>query len=135
MMRLDECLVGMHVVYHAPYQDPSSAPGETGVITSVNSLYAFVRYGDNQHSKATAPQNLSPAFTEDNALYTKAALCRFWFEHDGFGIAKLECPEGSAQSESCVCQDELRIRLMAYQTELRTKSQSGSGAGGTGEQA
>jgi hypothetical protein len=34
------------------------SPKEEGVITSVNSTFVFVRYGSDQHSKATRPQEL-----------------------------------------------------------------------------
>jgi hypothetical protein len=52
--------VGMGVVYtpstmHGP---PRTARPEDGVITSVNETWVFVRYAGDQHSKATAPQDL-----------------------------------------------------------------------------
>lgn len=133
-MRIDECLPGLYVVYHAPHEDPDTAPGELGIITSANGIYAFVRYGASQYSKATAPQNLSPAYTEDNCAHTKAAYCRYWIRADGSGLAKLECAVENAKCLECVCTDELADKLLAYQVALDvTKRQSVSGAGGTGE--
>jgi hypothetical protein len=46
-------------VYRAAHV-PVDAPGEEGVITSVNSSMVFVRYGSDAHSKATCPIDLSP---------------------------------------------------------------------------
>jgi hypothetical protein len=42
------------VVYHAA---PGTL-GEVGRITSVNSSYVFVRFGDDRYSKACRPQDL-----------------------------------------------------------------------------
>ncbi len=56
-MRLNEAReqIGRKVIYKsAPF-----APIEVGVITSVNETYVFVRYGSDQHSKATYPDMLT----------------------------------------------------------------------------
>jgi hypothetical protein len=60
-MTLDEARehIGNKVVYRAAHV-PVDAPGEEGVITSVNSSMVFVRYGSDAHSKATCPIDLSP---------------------------------------------------------------------------
>lgn len=52
-MTLEEAAtnVGRTVVYH-PDDNPDRA--ETGVITATTSRYVFVRYGTDQHAKATA---------------------------------------------------------------------------------
>lgn len=57
-MTLDEAHdhVGRKVVYR-PYP---SAPPEEGVVTSVNTAFVFVRYGDDVHSKATLAAQLEP---------------------------------------------------------------------------
>jgi hypothetical protein len=44
----------LEVVYHAA---PGTL-GEVGRITSVNSSYVFVRFGDDRYSKACRPQDL-----------------------------------------------------------------------------
>lgn len=56
-MTLDECraAIGQPVVY-TPYGQERQ---ETGVITATGHLYAFVRYGSDGHSKATAPERLT----------------------------------------------------------------------------
>ena len=46
--------IGAWVVYE-PYQ---GCEKETGIITSVNDTYVFVKYGNDLHSKATRPENL-----------------------------------------------------------------------------
>jgi hypothetical protein len=35
---------------------------ETGIVTSKNESFVFVRYGDEMHSKATRPENLKNNF-------------------------------------------------------------------------
>lgn len=59
-MTLDECRahVGAGVVY-----EPADGRREDGVITSVNSMYAFVRFGTDAHSKATHPGQLELGVT------------------------------------------------------------------------
>ena len=47
--------IGQKVVYRAPFTGIT----EEGVITSVNSLFAFVRYGSDYGSKATDPAMLT----------------------------------------------------------------------------
>lgn len=56
-MTLDEARqhIGNAVVY---YVDDGLA--EQGVITSVNEVYVFVRYGSDMHSKATRAEDLTP---------------------------------------------------------------------------
>lgn len=46
--------VGRKVVYERPF-----CSKEVGVITSVNDTYVFVRYGTNQTSHATSPEDLT----------------------------------------------------------------------------
>lgn len=46
--------IGRSVVYH---EYPGAKP-ETGVITSFNDAFVFVRYGADIHSKATNSANL-----------------------------------------------------------------------------
>lgn len=59
-MTLEEAaaLLGQSVTY-TPYDAPDRT--ETGVITAVTSRYVFVRYGTDQHSKATAAHQLRVA--------------------------------------------------------------------------
>ena len=59
MITKEEALknLGNKVIYRAPHVD-SHSPGEEGVITSVNELWAFVRYGSDTHSKATPYSDL-----------------------------------------------------------------------------
>ena len=59
-MTLDEARrhIGEKVAYR-PYSDLDR--DETGVITRVNDRYAFVRYGTDEHSKATDPARLGLA--------------------------------------------------------------------------
>lgn len=45
--------IGKYVVYRPP-----GGPLETGIITSVNDEFVFVRYGADRGSKATRPQDL-----------------------------------------------------------------------------
>lgn len=45
--------IGRGVVY-----TPSHGESESGVITSFNEYYVFVRYGSNRHSQATNPKQL-----------------------------------------------------------------------------
>ena len=47
--------VGSGVVYR----------GEDGTITSVNDSFVFVRYGSDQHSKATSPGDLQLLYRKD----------------------------------------------------------------------
>lgn len=60
-MTIDEARehIGNKVVYRSAHV-PADAPGEEGVITSVNSSMVFVRYGADAHSKATCPSDISP---------------------------------------------------------------------------
>lgn len=54
-MKLEEAEVGRKVIY-TPF------PGgevEEGIITSFNHKNIFVRYGNDQHSKATSPEDIS----------------------------------------------------------------------------
>jgi hypothetical protein len=55
-MTLDECRahVGDRVAYHAGSRLP-----EEGVIASVATTYAFVRYGRSKFSTATRPEDLT----------------------------------------------------------------------------
>lgn len=46
--------IGDGVVY-----SPTQGHAEDGVITSVNQRFVFVRYGGDQHSKATAAEQLT----------------------------------------------------------------------------
>jgi hypothetical protein len=48
-----------HIGKGVVYQACSHCPREDGVITSVNDVYAFVRYAGDQHSKATDPAMLA----------------------------------------------------------------------------
>ena len=43
--------IGRRVTYKGP-------PVEVGVITSFNSQYVFVRYGDEKHAKGTKPEDI-----------------------------------------------------------------------------
>lgn len=47
-----------HIGQTVTYQPNGHDHAETGYITAVTSRYVFVRYGADQHSKATAPANL-----------------------------------------------------------------------------
>lgn len=60
-MTIDEARehIGNKVVYRAAHV-PVDSPVEEGVITSVNSIMVFVRYGSDAHSKATYPSDISP---------------------------------------------------------------------------
>lgn len=60
MMTLDEArgLIGEKVVYRPPHV-PDDKPGEEGVITSVSTYWAFVRYTGSAHSVATPVERLS----------------------------------------------------------------------------
>lgn len=49
--------IGRSVIY-IPYKNCSRELIESGIITSVNEIYVFVRYGKDLHSKATRPDNL-----------------------------------------------------------------------------
>jgi hypothetical protein len=55
-MTLDECraAIGRTVNYW-----PGFAKPERGVIAEVGSQYVFVRYGSDEHAKATMPETLS----------------------------------------------------------------------------
>jgi len=37
---------------------PRVGEPEEGIVTAVNTAYVFVRYGNDQHSKATRPEDL-----------------------------------------------------------------------------
>jgi hypothetical protein len=56
-------LIGKAVIYR-PDDDGSYKPtarrAEQGIVTSVNDVWVFVRYGSDHHSKATAPRDLEP---------------------------------------------------------------------------
>lgn len=56
-MTLDEARqsIGSGVVFRGG----ASSEDEDGVITSVNDTYVFVRYGGDQHGKATRPEDLT----------------------------------------------------------------------------
>lgn len=49
-MNIGDAQAGSRVVYQPTKED--------GVVTSINSTYVFVRYGDDTHSKATDPGDL-----------------------------------------------------------------------------
>lgn len=49
--------VGRKVIY-TPFKGCDPKDKEYGVITSVNSLYVFVRYGSDINSKATGAEDL-----------------------------------------------------------------------------
>lgn len=49
--------VGRAVVYE-PFKGCDQGQLEYGMITSVNERVAFVRYGSDKYSKATAPEDL-----------------------------------------------------------------------------
>lgn len=57
-MTIDEARarIGKPVIYAA-----GGGFAEKGVITSVNDTYVFVRYGSNQGSQATRPEDLREA--------------------------------------------------------------------------
>ena len=50
--------IGRYVKY-TPFKGCDKSQIELGVITSVNDSYVFVRYGNDLHSKATNPSDLS----------------------------------------------------------------------------
>lgn len=56
MITLDEARrnIGKKVVYRAPHI-PAERPGEEGEITSVNTVYVFVRYRPGSDGVATPP--------------------------------------------------------------------------------
>lgn len=58
-MTLEECKnnIGRKVIY-IPFDAKDRGLQETGVITSVNNKYCFVRYGSDINSKATNPNDL-----------------------------------------------------------------------------
>lgn len=60
-MTLTECAdnIGAAVVYTPPGCETHCCRADHGVITAVNAMFAFVRYGDEEHSKATMPANLT----------------------------------------------------------------------------
>ena len=57
-MTVDEARasIGRRVEYRPPHP---ALPAEEGVITSVNSRFVFVRYGDDLTAKATPPEHLT----------------------------------------------------------------------------
>ena len=59
-MTLEDCKnnIGRSVLY-IPFEGCDSSLYESGIITSVNSKYCFVRYGSDINSKATKPEDLS----------------------------------------------------------------------------
>lgn len=56
-MKLSEAVEGRKVIY-TPFPGCSFKLREEGVITSKNDLFVFVRYGKDQNSKATSPNDL-----------------------------------------------------------------------------
>lgn len=54
-MRPNQYPVGSHVVYTQP---DNTSITEYGVVTSTNTRWVFVRYGDRKTSQATHPDNL-----------------------------------------------------------------------------
>jgi hypothetical protein len=56
-MELSEAIVDRRVVY-TPFKGCPLSMKESGVITSVNSKFIFVRYGNDVNSKATDPEDL-----------------------------------------------------------------------------
>ncbi len=56
-MTLDEAR--KHIADGVVYHPPGGGPAENGVITSVGKWFAFVRYGTQGHSKATAAEYLT----------------------------------------------------------------------------
>lgn len=59
--------VGRAVVYRPSHGEP-----ERGVITSVGRAHVFVRYGTDQHSKATRPDQLEWANSDKRGAPTQA---------------------------------------------------------------
>lgn len=53
--------IGKKVIY-TPFKDCSYKDKEEGIITSVNKVNVFVRYGSDVNSKATNPEDLSFIF-------------------------------------------------------------------------
>ena len=49
--------IGDKVIYRPPGQGPEAA--EEGVVTSLNDVYVFVRYGSQVGSAATRPEDLT----------------------------------------------------------------------------
>lgn len=49
--------IGHQVIYHPP----SGRDEKHGVITSVDDVFVYVRYDDDDHPKGTAPAQLTPA--------------------------------------------------------------------------
>ena len=56
-MLLEQAKIGRKVIY-TPKGNYEGKKLEEGVITSVNSKYVFVRYGNEYQSKATDPEDL-----------------------------------------------------------------------------
>jgi len=56
--------IGRVVVYHSPHT-PDNAPGQEGVISSVNDHYVFVRYGNSATSQATPVDRLEFCYCGD----------------------------------------------------------------------
>lgn len=66
-MTLEECRarIGLAVIYRdlRLYEDEDQwtpQDAEYGTITSVNDTYAFIRFGNDQSSKACRPEDLTP---------------------------------------------------------------------------
>ena len=58
-MTLEECKnnIGRSVLY-IPFEGCDESLYESGIITSTNNKYVFVRYGSDINSKATRPEDL-----------------------------------------------------------------------------
>lgn len=56
-MKLEDAIPERKVVY-TPFKNCDPKLIEEGVITSVNSKYVHVRYGNDIHSKATDPDDI-----------------------------------------------------------------------------
>lgn len=59
--------VGSRVIYE-PFKGCSDSSQERGVITSVNDVFVFVRYGNDCYSKATRPDDLKFEFPNTKNL-------------------------------------------------------------------
>ena len=58
-MTIEECKSSLgRLVTYIPFKNCDKSLLDTGIITSVNDEYAFVRYGNDINSKATKPEDL-----------------------------------------------------------------------------